>query len=214
MDPAAVTLDEALQLLALPRPLGVSPEGEEVRACYGKFGAYLTKGGDSRNLGGEDDRIALTITLDQALAIFAQPKQFRGRGAPRAPLKTFGADPVSGKAITLKEGKFGLYLTDGETNATLKRGDHPEDMTPERAQELLAERREYLASPEGQEKAALRAARKGRRAKAAPTAPAGPKVVKAKAPKASPASAAAKPAAEPKTVKAKQPTRKKKAANK
>jgi DNA topoisomerase-1 len=199
MDPATVTLDQALQLLALPRLLGAAPNGDEVRACYGKFGAYLTMGPDSRNLGGEDDGVALTITLDQALAIFAQPKQFRGRGAPRAPLKTFGEDPVSGKRITLKDGKFGMYLTDGETNATLKRGDQPEDLTEERAQELLAERREYMASPEGMEKAALRAAKKGRSARAAPKAPTGPKIVKAKA---KPASAAAKPAAEPKPASA------------
>ena len=191
MDPATVTLDEALQLLALPRPLGLSPGGDEVRACYGKFGAYLTMGGESRNLGGEEDRIALTITLEQALAIFAQPKQFRGRGAPKAPLKTFGDDPVSGKKIVLKDGKFGMYITDGETNATLKRGDQAEEMTVERAQELLAERREYVASPEGIEKAALRAARKGGR---------GARVAKA-------AAKATKPAAEPKpkTGKAKKP---------
>ena len=205
MDPAAVTLDEALQLLALPRLLGTSPGGDEVRACYGKFGPYLTMGGDSRNLGGEEDRIALTITLEQALAIFAQPKQFRGRGAPRAPLKTFGADPVSGKAITLKDGKFGLYITDGETNATLKRGDQPEDMTPERAQELLAERREYLASPEGQEKAALRAARRGGRgARVARAAKAPP----AKARTATPKVAKVVKVQAPKVKKARAPTRK------
>ncbi len=210
MDPATVTLDEALQLLALPRPLGLSPEGDEVRACYGKFGPYLTMGGDSRNLGGEDDRVALTITLDQALAIFATPRQFRGRGAPRPPLKTFGDDPVSKKAIVLKEGKFGLYVTDGETNASLRRGDDQADLTPERAQELLAERREYLASPEGQEKAALRTARRGgrgaraaRAAKANVPKPARAVKVKARAAKAEPASAVAKPAAEPKKLKAK-----------
>jgi DNA topoisomerase-1 len=214
MDPATVTLEEALALLALPRPLGTAPDGEEVRACYGKFGAYLTMGGESRNLGGEDDRIALTITLEQALAIFAQPKQFRGRGAPRAPLKTFGDDPVSGKKVSLKEGKFGLYVTDGETNATLKRGDQPEDLTPERAQELLAERREYVASPEGQEKAALRAARLGGRGARAKPASAAVKTKPAKAAvKTKPASAAAKGAAEPETLKAKKPTvTKKKAA--
>jgi len=207
MDPAAVTLDEALQLLALPRPLGTSPEGDEVRACYGKFGPYLTKGSDSRNLAGEDDRVALTITLDRALAIFAQPKQFRGRGAPRAPLRTFGDDPVSGKGITLKEGKFGFYVTDGETNASLRRGDDQADLTTERAQELLAERREYMASPEGQEKAALRARKGGR----------GGRVQKAKA---KPASAAPKAtakaartskpegAAEPKPAKAKKKAKK------
>ena len=163
MDPAAVTLDQALQLLALPRALGLSPGGDEVRACYGKFGAYLTMGGESRNLGGEDDSVALTITLPEALAIFAQPKQFRGRGAPKPPLKTFGEDPVSGKKVVLKEGKFGFYVTDGETNASLRRGDDQNELTTERAHELLAERREYMASPEGQEKAALRAARRGGR---------------------------------------------------
>jgi len=185
MDPATVRLDEALQLLALPRLLGAASNGDEVLACYGKFGAYLTMGPDSRNLGGEEDRIALTITLDQALAIFAQPRQFRGRGAPRAPLKTFGADPISGKTITLKEGKFGFYVTDGETNASLRRGDDQSDLTTERAQELLAERREYMASPEGQEKAAQRARKVGR----------GGRVQKAAArtAKAKPASAAAKP---------------------
>ena len=197
MDPATVTLDEALQLLALPRQLGIAPSGDEVRACYGKFGPYLTMGPESRNLGGEEDRIALTITLDKALAIFAQPKQFRGRGAPRAPLKSFGDDPVSGKKITLKDGKFGMYITDGETNATLKRGDQSEDLTVERAQELLAERREYVASPEGIEKAALRAARKGRSARAKPA--------RAKSARAKSARAAPKAPAEPKTVKAKKP---------
>ena len=156
-----VTLDDALQLLSLPRPLGPAPGGDEVRACYGKFGPYLTMGAESRNLGGDDDSVALTITLEQALAIFAQPKQFRGRGAPKPPLATFGEDAVSGKKMVLKEGKFGFYVTDGETNASLRRGDDPADLTPERAQELLAERREYMASPEGQQKMALRTARGG-----------------------------------------------------
>ena len=200
MDPASVTLDEALQLLALPRALGRSPEGDEVMACYGKFGAYLVKGGDSRNLGGEDDRICLTITLPQALAIFDQPKQFRGRGAPKPPLATYGEDPVSGKKVILKDGKFGLYVTDGETLASLRRGDQAEDMTPDRAHELLAERREYMASPEGQAKAALRAAKRGGRG--ARLVKGAAKSVKASAPKANPASAAAKPAAEPKLAKA------------
>ncbi len=188
----AVTLDDALRLLALPRSLGLAPDGAEVRACYGKFGPYLTMGGESRNLGGEDDGIALTITLEQALAIFAQPKQFRGRGAPRPPLATYGEDAVSGKKMVLKEGKFGLYVTDGETNASLRRGDDPADMTPERASELLAERREYMASPEGQQKMALRTARRGGR---------GARVAKAKPAKAG----APKAVAEPGTLKAKRP---------
>jgi len=192
--PEAVTLDEALQLLSLPRPLGQGPSGDEVLACYGKFGPYLTMGTESRNLGADDDGIVLRITLPEALAIFAQPRQFRGRGQPKPPLATFPEDAVSGKKVVLKEGKFGLYLTDGETNASLKRGDDPGDLTPERVAELMAERREYLASPEGQAKAALRAARKGQRParggkrKAAPA----PSATPAKPRRAAPAKAAAK----------------------
>jgi len=163
MAPASVTLAEALQLLELPKLLGHGPGGEEVRACYGKFGPYLTMGKESRNLRAEDEGRILGLGLAEALEIFAQPKQFRGRGAPKPPLGTFGEDPISKKGIVLKEGKFGLYLTDGETNASLRRGDDPADLTPERASELLAQRREYLASPEGLEKAKLRAARKGQR---------------------------------------------------
>ncbi len=206
MDPATVTLDEALQLLALPRPLGLSPGGDEVRACYGKFGAYLTMGGESRNLGGEEDRICLTITLPQALAIFDQPKQFRGRGAPKPPLATYGEDPVSGKKVILKDGKFGLYVTDGETLASLRRGDQAEDMTPDRAHELLAERREYMASPEGQAKAALRAAKRGGRG--ARLAKGAAKSVKA-APKPAAEPKLAKASAEPGKSKGKQPAKKK-----
>ncbi|HET9554452.1 MAG TPA: type I DNA topoisomerase [Anaeromyxobacteraceae bacterium] len=179
MDPRTVTLEQALQLLALPRLLGQGPGGEDVLACYGKFGPYLTMGKESRNLSGDDDAVVLTIGLARALEILSQPKQFRGRGQPKPPLATFGEDPVSGKKIVMKEGRFGFYVTDGETNASLRRGDDPADMTPERAVELIAERREYLASPEGQQKAALRAAKKGARG-AKPAAKAAAK----KAPKA------------------------------
>ncbi|MBI5068180.1 MAG: type I DNA topoisomerase [Deltaproteobacteria bacterium] len=209
MQPETVTLDQALQLLSLPRSLGQGPTGDEVLACHGKFGPYLTMGKESRNLGTDDDGIVLRITLPEALAIFAQPKQFRGRGQPKPPLATFPEDPVSGKKVVLKEGKFGLYLTDGETNASLKRGDDPSELTPERVVELMAERREYLASPEGQAKAALRAARKGQRpargaarkkaAKpseaAAPAAGKGQK--KARAPQRAAAKEARAPAAKP-----------------
>jgi DNA topoisomerase-1 len=202
MTPETVTLADALQLLSLPRTLGTGPAGEEVQACYGKFGPYLTMGKESRNLGAVDDGIVLTIELAQALDIFAQPKQFRGRGAPKAPLATFPEDAVSGKKVVLKEGKFGLYLTDGETNASLKRGDDPADLTPERVAELMAERREYVASPEGQQKAALRAARKGQRPARGAKAPKA-----SKAGKAAPADGAAP--AKPKAPKAPKATRKK-----
>ncbi len=211
MKPETVTLEEALQLLALPRLLGAGPEGEEVLACYGKFGPYLTMGKESRNLGADHDGVVLAITLEQALEIFRQPKQFRGRGQPRAPLATFGEDAVSGRKVVLKEGKFGLYLTDGETNASLKRGDDPSELTPERVAELMAERREYVASPEGQKKAALRAAKKGQRpgrgargakaakgAKASAPAKAGAPV-RATAPRTARAAKARKAPAAPKT---------------
>jgi DNA topoisomerase-1 len=183
MRPETLTLEQALSLLQLPRSLGVAPDGQEVLAQNGKFGPYLTKGTDSRNLGAESEERLLTITLGEALEIFAQPKTFRGRGAPRPPLASFGKDPVSGREMVLKEGRFGPYVTDGETNASLRRGDDPRDLTPERAAELLAQRREYDASPEGQERAARRGARRkgpagragaGGRKKAVAAAQAGP----------------------------------------
>jgi len=160
MAPETVTLEQALRLLSLPRTVGRTPEGLEVVAQNGKFGPYLTKGTDSRNLGAENEEKLLTITLEEALEIFKQPKTFRGRGPPKAPLAAFGKDPVSGGEILLKEGRFGPYVTDGETNASLRRGDEPRDLTPERAAELLAQRREYIASPEGQARAARGGARK------------------------------------------------------
>ncbi len=138
----AVTLDEALSLLTLPRSLGIDEAtGEEVVAQNGRYGPYLKKGVDSRSIGTEEE--LLTITLEQALAIYAQPKVFarRGAGVAKPPLATFGEDPVSGKAIIMKEGRFGLYVTDGVTNASLRRGDDPETINAARAQELLAERR-------------------------------------------------------------------------
>ncbi len=147
----AVTLDEALSLLTLPRSLGIDEAtGEEVVAQNGRYGPYLKKGVDSRSIGSEEE--LLTITLAQALAIYAQPKTFarRGAGAPKPPLATFGDDPVSEKPIVMKEGRFGLYVTDGVTNASLRRGDDPETINAARAQELLAERRiADLSKPAG-----------------------------------------------------------------
>jgi DNA topoisomerase-1 len=160
MRPETVTLEQALSLLRLPRQVGVALDGQEVVAQNGKFGPYLTKGTDSRNLGAENEEKLLTITLEEALEVFKQPKVFRGRGAPRPPLATFGKDPVSGREVVLKEGRFGPYVTDGETNASLRRGDDPREVTAVRAAELLAQRREYDASPEGQARAAQRGGRK------------------------------------------------------
>jgi DNA topoisomerase-1 len=138
MDPATVTLEEALQLLSLPRLVGVHPDGEEVVATNGRYGPYLKKGSDSRSLESEDQ--LFSVTLDDAVARFAQPKT-RGRGAAAAPLRELGADPQTGMPILLKEGRFGPYVTDGTTNASLRKGDTVDGMTPERAAELLADRR-------------------------------------------------------------------------
>ena len=113
-------------------------EGVEITAQNGRYGPYLKKGTDSRSLTAEDQ--LFTITLEEALAIYAQPKQ-RGRAAAKPPLKELGADPVSGQPVVVKDGRFGPYVTDGETNATLRSGDSVEEITPERGFELLAEKR-------------------------------------------------------------------------
>jgi DNA topoisomerase I len=145
MSPETVTLDEAVRLLSLPRTLGVDPaDGEEVTAQNGRYGAYVKKGTDSRSL--ESEEQLFTVTLEDALALLALPKQ-RGRGAAKPPLRELGPDPVSAKPVVLKEGRFGPYVTDGETNASLKRGDDPETVTIERAAELLADRRSKGPAP-------------------------------------------------------------------
>ena len=134
-----MTLDDALRLLSLPRTVGTDPEsGEPITAQNGRYGPYLKKGTDSRSLDHEDQLFG--ITLDEALAVYAQPKQ-RGRAAATAPLKELGNDPGSGNPVTVKDGRFGPYVTDGETNATLRKGDDPQSVTIERAAELLAEKR-------------------------------------------------------------------------
>ena len=134
-----VTLDEALRLLQLPRVVGVAPDGEEVEARNGRYGPYVQKGKESRSLEAEEQ--LFTISLEDALALLAQPRQRRGRGAAAKPLREIGTDPASGREIVLKEGRFGPYVTDGETNASLRKGDDPETVTLDRAVELLAERR-------------------------------------------------------------------------
>jgi DNA topoisomerase-1 len=140
----SVDLPTALKLMSLPRVVGTDAEGNEITAQNGRYGPYLKRGTDSRSLTGEDQ--IFDITLDEALAIYAQPKT-RGRAAAAAPLKEFGADPVSGKPVVLKSGRFGPYVTDGETNATLRRDDDPATVAPERAFELLAEKRAKGPAP-------------------------------------------------------------------
>jgi len=134
-------------LLRLPRTLGVDPaDGVEVTAQNGRYGPYVKKGTDSRSLTTEEQM--LTVTLDEAVALLAQPKQRRGqRVAAAAPLRELGVDPASGRPMVLREGRFGPYVTDGETNASLRRGDDVETLTDERAAELLADRRARGPAP-------------------------------------------------------------------
>ena len=154
MDIATVTLEDALALLSLPREVGTDPaSGEVITAQNGRYGPYLKKGTDSRTLASEDQ--LLTITLDEALAIYAQPKT-RGRGAARPPLREFGEDPISGKKVTVKDGRFGPYVTDGETNVTVPRAETVEDLTAERAYELLADKRAKGPAPKRTRKTAAK----------------------------------------------------------
>jgi DNA topoisomerase-1 len=140
MDLQTVTLDDALKLLSLPRVVGVDTQnGEEITAQNGRYGPYLRRGTDSRSLATEDQ--IFTVTLDEALKIYAEPKR-RGRtGAAAPPLRELGNDPASGKPMVIKDGRFGPYVTDGETNASLRKGDDVLSITDERAAELLADRR-------------------------------------------------------------------------
>ena len=154
MDIATVTLEDALALLSLPREVGTDPaSGEVITAQNGRYGPYLKKGTDSRTLASEDQ--LLTITLDEALAIYAQPKT-RGRGTARPPLREFGEDPISGKKVTVKDGRFGPYVTDGETNVTVPRAETVEDLTAERAYELLADKRAKGPAPKRTRKTAAK----------------------------------------------------------
>ena len=146
MKPADVTLEVATKLLSLPRVVGVDPaDGVTITAQNGRYGPYITKDKDSRTLTTHDE--IFSITLEQALALLAQPRKFGRRGAPKPPLRDFGTDPISGRPVIAKDGKFGTYVTDGETNASLTRGDRLEHMSPERAFELLAARRANPPEP-------------------------------------------------------------------
>ncbi|EGD45359.1 DNA topoisomerase [Nocardioidaceae bacterium Broad-1] len=138
MNLQTITLEDAVKLLTLPRVVGTAADGEEITAQNGRYGPYLKKGTDSRTLSSEDQ--LLTITLEEAEQIYAQPKQ-RGRAAAKPPLKELGPDPVSGQPMIVKDGRFGPYVTDGEYNATLRAADDLETLTAERAAELLAEKR-------------------------------------------------------------------------
>jgi DNA topoisomerase-1 len=141
-----LTLDDALRLLTLPRVIGVDPEsGEEIVAQNGRYGPYLSKGKDSRSL--ESEAQLFTVTVEDAQRLFAEPKRRRGQGAAAAPLRELGDDPVSGKPVVVKEGRFGPYVTDGETNASLRKGDTVEAIDIDRAAELLQDRRARGPAP-------------------------------------------------------------------
>ena len=147
MTPETVTLEDALKLLSLPRSLGADPaDGVEVTVHNGRYGPYVKKGTESRSL--ESEEQLYTLTLEEARSLLAEPKRRRGQTTvPKEPLRELGPDPVSERTIVLKEGRFGPYVTDGETNASLRRGDEPGTVTIERASELLADRRSRGPAP-------------------------------------------------------------------
>ena len=181
-----ITVDDAEALLQLPRTVGVDPsDGVAIVANNGRYGPYVQKDKDFRNIDSEHQ--LLTITLDEAVHIFQQPKSFRRGGganlAAKGPLREFGTDPVSSRAVVAKDGKFGVYVTDGETNASLSKGDRLEAMLPERAYELLAIRREAIIEKGGPAAKKVAATKKAAAKKAAPAK-------KAVAKKAAPAKAA------------------------
>ena len=168
MDLATTTIDDALRLLSLPRTVGHDPsDGELITAQNGRYGPYINKGKESRTLDTEEE--LFTYTLDQSLAKLAEPRVYGRRGPAKPPLREFGVDPISSKPVVAKEGKFGVYVTDGETNASLTRGDRLEYVTPERAFELLAIRRD--ADPTlKRKKAAKKPAKKAAKKAATPDA--------------------------------------------
>lgn len=140
MDLQTVTLEDALRLLSLPRVVGVDPgSNEEITAQNGRYGPYLKRGTDSRSLATEEQMF--DITLEEALKIYAEPKRRGRQSASAPPLRELGNDPASGKPMVVKDGRFGPYVTDGETNASLRKGDDVASITDERAAELLADRR-------------------------------------------------------------------------
>ncbi|HEU0241783.1 MAG TPA: type I DNA topoisomerase [Micromonosporaceae bacterium] len=174
MSPDTLSLADALRLLTLPRVVGRDPDGEEIIASGGRYGPYIKRGNDTRSLATEEQ--LFTLTLDEAMALLAEPKQ-RGRAAARPPLRELGVDPLTDKPLTIKDGRFGPYVTDGESNASLRRGQTPESMTIEQASEMLSEKR--AAGPKPRKTAAKKTTAK----KAAPRKAAAKKAAPRKAAK-------------------------------
>jgi DNA topoisomerase-1 len=160
MVPERVTVEDALRLLSLPRVVGVDPaSGEEITAQNGRYGPYLKKGADSRSLEREDQ--LFTITLGEAMVIYAQPKTFgRQAAAAKPPLRDLGVDPAVDKPVVIKDGRFGPYITDGEYNVTVPRSESVEEITVERALELLADKRAAGPAPKKKAGGAKKAAAK------------------------------------------------------
>ena len=184
MDPSEVTLDDALRLLSLPRVVGTDEEtGLPVLARNGRYGPFISKGeekgADTRSL--ESEEQIFTVTMEQAKALFAEPKRRRGQGAPKPPLRELGKDLVTEQPVVVKDGRFGPYVTDGETNASLRKGDLVEEVTIERASELLQIRRETAPKKKpakkkaAKKKPAKKAAKKKTTKKAAAKKPAAEK---------------------------------------
>ncbi|MBE1485578.1 type I DNA topoisomerase [Plantactinospora soyae] len=142
--PESLSMAEALRLLTLPRMVGVGPDGAEVLAANGRYGPYVKRGDDFRSL--ESEEQLFTVTLDEALALLAAPKN-RQRRAAAPPLREMGPDPLTEKPLVIKDGRFGPYVTDGETNASLRRAQTPEALTLEEASEMLAEKRAKGPAP-------------------------------------------------------------------
>ena len=161
-----ITIDDALRLLSLPRILGTNSLGEDITIQNGRYGPYLKAGVDSRTLTSEDQLFSLS--LDEALEIYSKPKE-RRRGVAKPPLKELGKDPATEKEVIVKDGRFGMYVTDGETNATLRRGDTLEALTIERALELLAGRRAWEAENGPSPKKSKKKAAKVKAGDSAPT---------------------------------------------
>ena len=178
MEVTEVSLEDALRLLQLPRVVGADPStGEEIVAANGRFGPFLKRGTETRSL--ESEEQLFTVTLDEALRVFSEPKQ-RRYGATAAPLRELGNDPESGSLIVLRSGRFGPYVTDGTTNASLRRGDDPDALTPERAAELIADRRAAGPSKRAGARKSAGTKKAGVRKSAAKKAPATKKPAAAK----------------------------------
>jgi DNA topoisomerase-1 len=188
--PDTLTLDDALRLLTLPRVVGVAPDGAEVLAAAGRYGPYVKKGDEFRSLDSEDK--IFTVSLDEALALLAAPKT-RQRRAAAPPLREMGVDPATEKPLVIKDGRFGPYVTDGEYNASLRRGQTPEELTIEQASEMLAEKR--AKGPVAPRKKVAKKAATKKTASSSASASSSSSAEKAPAKKAAPKKAAAKKAA-------------------